>query len=203
MTVRKTPARLGSDFVTGLLSHMGIQTKAQATESEGTITVRLDGEDPALDDIAANKDLVLAIAQLAGQAVSQAIEARARVFLAFNDEDEAPPPAPERSARPERGDRPERADRGPRPERGDRPERGERGPRPESKPVDGDREAFLADLAGEIAEVVSRTGRRAVIEGLGSSERRLVHTALMDHGNVKTHSEGGEQNRYLLVEPLQ
>lgn len=200
MTVRKTPARLGSDFVTGLLSHMGIQTKAQATESEGTITVRLDGEDPALDAIAANKDLVLAIAQLAGQAVSQAIEARARVFLAFDDDDVAPPTEPERSARPERGDR---GDRGPRPERGDRPERGERGPRPESKPVSGDREAFLADMAGEIAEVVSRTGRRAVIEGLGSPERRLVHTALMDHGNVKTHSEGGEQNRYLLVEPLQ
>ena len=194
MTVRKTPARLGADFVTGLLSHMGIETKAQATESEGTITVRLDGEDPALDDIAANKDLVLAIAQLAGQAVSQAIEARARVFLAFDDDDVPPPPEPERSARPERGDR------GPRPERGDRPERG---PRPESKPVDGDREAFLADMAGEIAEAVSRTGRRAVIEGLGSPERRLVHTALMDHGGVKTHSEGGEQNRYLLVEPLQ
>lgn len=63
------------------------------------------------------------------------------------------------------------------------------------------REQFLGEMAAQVADLVVKTGKRAVIEGLGSPERRLVHTALMDHGSVKTHSEGGESNRYLLVEP--
>ena len=194
---------------------MGITATAEATESDGNITLELDSDDPALEDIADNKELVLAIAQLAGQAVSQAIEARARVFLDFgeyeDEEDEGTPePArPEPTARPAVERRPERdvrPERDARPERGDRPQRDarpERGPRPERPALEEGREAFLVDMSKEIAQAVSQTGRRAVIEGLGSPERRLVHTALMDHGGVKTHSEGGEQNRFLLVEPLQ
>jgi spoIIIJ-associated protein len=65
-----------------------------------------------------------------------------------------------------------------------------------------DPEAFLADLAAEIAEVVRQTGSRAVIERLGNTERRAVHTALADAEGVRTRSEGSEANRHLLVEPV-
>ncbi len=63
----------------------------------------------------------------------------------------------------------------------------------------GTRESLLTGLAADIAGFVLRTGRRAVVERLSSSERRVVHTALSDEARVSTHSEGGEQNRYLLV----
>jgi spoIIIJ-associated protein len=156
VTARKTAARIGSDFVSGLLAHMGISARVKAKETaEGTVTIALEGDDAAFDVLGRDRDLQAAIAQLAGQATSQALDARVRVYLDFGDE------TPERGAR----------------------------------------EAFLGDMAAELAALVARSGRRAVIEGLDSAERRLVHTALMDHGDVQTHSEGGESNRYLLVQP--
>lgn len=150
VTASKTPADLGFDFITELLSHMGIDARVDASDgADGTVVIRLEGETTALR---ANKELQAAIAQLAGQALSQATDSRVRVALDLD------------------GDR-------------------------------GAREQFLGDLASEVAEIVAETGRRAVIEGLDSPERRIVHTALMDHGGVNTHSEGGDANRYLLVEP--
>ena len=150
MSTQKSPVRIGADFVAGLLSYLGVTARVQATESsDGSIVIRLDGPAPALSQ---NADLQAAIAQLAGQAVSQATEGRARVVLDLAGENDG-------------------------------------------------REDFLGDLASEVADLVAATGKRAVIEGLGSPERRIVHTALMDHGQVNTHSEGGESNRYLLVEP--
>jgi spoIIIJ-associated protein len=156
VTARKTAARLGSDFVSGLLAHMGISADVKAKETaEGTVTITLEGDGAAFENLVRDRDLQAAIAQLTGQATSQALDARVRVYLELG---------------------------------GDEPERGAR-------------EVFLGDMAAELAGLVARSGRRAVIEGLDSTERRLVHTALMDHGDVKTHSEGGESNRYLLVEP--
>jgi len=34
-------------------------------------------------------------------------------------------------------------------------------------------------------------------------ERRIVHEYLRERGDVKTHSEGDEPDRYLVVEPLE
>lgn len=155
MSARKTPARLGSDFVTGLLGHMGFAGRVRATDSgEDTVVIQIE---EAPDELRTNRELQAAIAMLAGQAISNETEARIRVNLDLDLEDDA----------------------------------------------DGnERERFLGDLAAEVAELVSKTGRRAVIEGLDSPERRIVHTALMDVGGVKTHSEGGDGNRYLLVEPV-
>ncbi len=59
---------------------------------------------------------------------------------------------------------------------------------------------LLAAVARDVARSVSRTGRRAVIERLSSSERRVVHTALAEDKSVATRSEGDEGARVLLVE---
>lgn len=63
------------------------------------------------------------------------------------------------------------------------------------------RRALFEGLADEVAEVVARTGRRAVIEALTPAERRMVHTALLEDERVATRSEGDEDHRALFVEP--
>lgn len=63
------------------------------------------------------------------------------------------------------------------------------------------REALVESLAGELADVVERTGRRVIVEQLGATERKVVHTALLEDGRVSTRSEGPEDRRALIVEP--
>lgn len=62
------------------------------------------------------------------------------------------------------------------------------------------RKALLEAAADDIARIVERTGRRAVLDGLNSSERRVVHNRLSEDDSVKTRSEGEEGDRRLLVE---
>ncbi len=62
------------------------------------------------------------------------------------------------------------------------------------------RKALLEQVAADAARAVSRTGRRAVIDQLSSSERRVVHTALADNAAIATRSEGDEGHRLLLIE---
>ncbi len=169
-------AQLGADFVSGILSYLDVTARVTASDAgDGNITVRLEGD---TQGFAAKTDLVAAIAQLAGQAVSTSTQSRARVVIDFGGGKSvaAPGPAPSQAAPP-------------------------RAPAPPKVKVSDARDEFLGDLAAEIADIVARTGRRAVIEGLASPERRIVHTVLMDQGDVNTHSEGSENNRYLLVEP--
>ena len=62
------------------------------------------------------------------------------------------------------------------------------------------REALLAAAARDVAEAVVANGRRAVLEGLASTERRVVHLAIQDDARVRTWSEGEAAERHLLVE---
>lgn len=62
------------------------------------------------------------------------------------------------------------------------------------------RKALLEQAADDIARAVAQSGRRAVIEGLSSTERRVMHTRLADDERVSTRSEGDEHRRRLLVE---
>lgn len=62
------------------------------------------------------------------------------------------------------------------------------------------RKELLEAAADDIARIVERTGRRAVLDGLNSSERRVVHNRLSEDDSVKTRSEGEEGDRRLLVE---
>ncbi len=62
------------------------------------------------------------------------------------------------------------------------------------------RRALLATAAVDVGRAVTKNGRRAVFEGLNSSERRVVHTALKEDPGVRTFSEGDERARLLMVE---
>jgi len=59
----------------------------------------------------------------------------------------------------------------------------------------------LAEFANELAAEVGKTGQEAITDALNPMERRLIHTALVDHPDVETYSEGDEPNRYVVITP--
>ena len=59
----------------------------------------------------------------------------------------------------------------------------------------------LSDFAQELAAEVGKTGQEAVTDTLNPMERRIIHTALADHPDVETYSEGQEPQRYVVVTP--
>jgi spoIIIJ-associated protein len=59
----------------------------------------------------------------------------------------------------------------------------------------------LTDFANELAAQVGKSGQEAVTDSLNPMERRIIHTALADHPDVETYSEGDEPNRYVVVTP--
>lgn len=63
-----------------------------------------------------------------------------------------------------------------------------------------ERKALLEAAADDIARAVQTSGRRAVVEGLSSTERRVMHSRLAEHEAVATRSEGDERARRLLIE---
>ena len=71
--------------------------------------------------------------------------------------------------------------------------------------ADGYRERRAKQLredADDAAEEALRTGGAVELDHMPASERRVVHEHLRDRGDVETHSEGDEPERYLVVEPL-
>jgi spoIIIJ-associated protein len=62
-------------------------------------------------------------------------------------------------------------------------------------------EALRAD-ADAAADEVLRTGEPVELDPMPASERRVVHEHLRERGDVRTHSEGDEPERYLVVSPL-
>lgn len=63
-------------------------------------------------------------------------------------------------------------------------------------------EALRAD-ADEAADEALRAGAPVQLEALPPFERRIVHEYLRDRGDVETHSEGNEPERYLVITPRQ
>ncbi len=63
------------------------------------------------------------------------------------------------------------------------------------------REAVCA-LADDVAEEAVRSGVAVEMEAMPASERRVVHEYLRERGDVQTHSEGEEPERYLVVSPI-
>ncbi len=61
----------------------------------------------------------------------------------------------------------------------------------------------LAEFAHELAAEVGKTGQEAITDSLHPMERRIIHTALADHPDVETYSEGDEPNRYVVITPRQ
>jgi spoIIIJ-associated protein len=72
--------------------------------------------------------------------------------------------------------------------------------------ADGYRERRAEALRGEAddaADDAVRTGEPVELDPLPSSERRIVHEYLRERGDVETHSEGDEPDRYLVISPRQ
>jgi spoIIIJ-associated protein len=61
-------------------------------------------------------------------------------------------------------------------------------------------EALRAD-ADEAADEALRLGEAVELDPLPPFERRIVHEYLRERGDVATHSEGNEPERYLIVTP--
>lgn len=57
----------------------------------------------------------------------------------------------------------------------------------------------LIAFANELAAEVAKTGQEAITDALNPMERRIIHTALADHPDVETYSEGDEPNRYVVI----
>ncbi len=63
------------------------------------------------------------------------------------------------------------------------------------------REETLKSLANKLADKAVRYGRKMALEPMNPYERRIIHSALAEHTEVKTTSEGKEPNRYVVVIP--
>jgi len=61
-------------------------------------------------------------------------------------------------------------------------------------------EALRAE-ADDAADEALRTGEPVELSPLPPFERRIVHEYLRDRGDVSTHSEGDEPERYLVISP--
>jgi spoIIIJ-associated protein len=81
------------------------------------------------------------------------------------------------------------------------------GPSPVRVVIDanGYRERRVESLraeADEAADDALRTGEPVELDPLPPSERRIVHEYLRERGDVETHSEGNEPERYLVISPV-
>lgn len=63
------------------------------------------------------------------------------------------------------------------------------------------RKKTLENLASNIAYKVRKTGRPVDLEPMNPFERRIIHSALQNNRYVKTHSEGEEPDRHVVVSP--
>jgi spoIIIJ-associated protein len=61
----------------------------------------------------------------------------------------------------------------------------------------------LRTIALDAAEDALRSGEAIELDPMPASERRIVHEYLRERGDVQTHSEGEEPERYLVVEPAE
>jgi spoIIIJ-associated protein len=62
-------------------------------------------------------------------------------------------------------------------------------------------EALRAE-ADDAADEALRSGEPVELDPLPPFERRIVHEYLRERGDVETHSEGNEPERFLVVSPL-
>jgi len=63
------------------------------------------------------------------------------------------------------------------------------------------KESNLERMAVEFGKQVARTKQQIKLDNLNAYERKIVHDKLSTWKDVKTHSEGEEPNRYLIIEP--
>ena len=62
------------------------------------------------------------------------------------------------------------------------------------------RESNLERLAVEYGKQVSKSKQSVTLDGLNSYERKIIHDRLSTWNELRTHSEGEEPNRFLIIE---
>ena len=65
------------------------------------------------------------------------------------------------------------------------------------------RREALGRFAAQVADEVQRTGEARALEPMSSSDRKIVHEALVDVDGVTTRSEGDDPNRRMIIDPTQ
>ena len=63
------------------------------------------------------------------------------------------------------------------------------------------REETLRHVANKLAAKAVRLGKRVRLEPMNPYERRIIHSALVDHPDVTTKSEGKEPARFVVIIP--
>jgi spoIIIJ-associated protein len=61
------------------------------------------------------------------------------------------------------------------------------------------RRKTLEQLAMRLASKVIRSGKEMVLEPMSPQERKIIHSRLQDHPEVKTFSKGEEPNRRVVI----
>jgi spoIIIJ-associated protein len=61
----------------------------------------------------------------------------------------------------------------------------------------------LTELAGQLGEEATRTGKTVAVNPMSAHDRRIIHMALRENPGVTTRSEGEGLERHLLVVPVQ
>ncbi|MFD2672212.1 RNA-binding cell elongation regulator Jag/EloR [Marinicrinis sediminis] len=57
----------------------------------------------------------------------------------------------------------------------------------------------LEELSKRLAQKVIRSGKEVMLEPMNALERRIIHTQLQEHDQVKTFSKGEEPNRRVVI----
>jgi spoIIIJ-associated protein len=63
------------------------------------------------------------------------------------------------------------------------------------------RETSLRDMATKVATRVAQTSRSITLEPMSPADRRIIHTALAEHPEVRTESAGEGENRKVTIMP--
>ena len=63
------------------------------------------------------------------------------------------------------------------------------------------RETSLRDMAAKVASRVAQTNRSITLEPMSPADRRIIHTSLSEHPEVRTESAGEGENRKVTIMP--
>lgn len=63
------------------------------------------------------------------------------------------------------------------------------------------RKETLETLAERLADKAIRTKQEVKIEPMPSYERKIIHTALQNHKQIETYSDGSEPRRFVVIRP--
>ena len=63
------------------------------------------------------------------------------------------------------------------------------------------RETSLRDMATKVATRVAQTNRSITLEPMSPADRRIIHTSLSEHPEVRTESAGEGENRKVTIMP--